>query len=121
MSEQVGPRAAWKATKKAAPEWGMQIPEIPGLVHQVFSRAARGELQLQWQSEELRQLRDEVREGRRRTTRVITGAGLFVGGCVLLAGGFSLSWAPQYSVSLAWVVVAIGGVMMASGSRSKGD
>ncbi|MCB1735857.1 MAG: ubiquinone biosynthesis regulatory protein kinase UbiB [Gammaproteobacteria bacterium] len=115
MSEQVGPRAAWKATRKAAPDWGTQIPEIPGLIHQVFSRAARGELQLRWQSEELQQLRQEVQESRRGTMRAITGAALFVGGCVLLAGDFSLPVLSQYSAGFAWLSLATGALMMFTG------
>lgn len=83
MSEQVGARAAWHRTRKALPEWGEVLPEIPGLVHSVLRDAREGRLSIHWQDPETPKLRAEMRRQQRRTRWTIAGAALLVAGAVL--------------------------------------
>jgi len=78
MSEQVGARAAWQRTRRALPEWGEVLPELPGLVHAVLKEARAGRLTLRHEDPEGARLRAEVRRQQRRNQRTIAGSALVV-------------------------------------------
>ena len=61
MSEQVGPRAFIRRVRETLPQISEDLPEVPLLVHRVLRKAVDGDLKIQWQSEQLEQVRDEIR------------------------------------------------------------
>jgi ubiquinone biosynthesis protein len=97
MSEQVGPKAFVRRVKESLPQMSEDLPEVPLLAHRVLRKAADGELEIQWKSEQLEQIRDEIRDGNRRTQISLTGATFTLGG-LLSAGlldaaiGFNPLW-----------------------------
>ncbi len=78
MSEQVGPRAFMRNLRTSLPVWTETLPEIPQLLHNTLEQAVNGKLRIEWHSEELRQMRHELRAANRRTVAAIIGAGSIV-------------------------------------------
>ncbi len=85
MSEQVGPKAFLRRVKETLPQISEDLPEVPLLAHRVLRKAVDGELEIQWKSEQLEQIRDEIRTGNQRTQLSLAGATLTLGG-ILVAG-----------------------------------
>lgn len=113
MSEQVGVRSFFNRIKNNIPGWGESLPEVPQLIHDVLQRARHGTLQVQGSTEELRQLREEMRRANRRSFAAIIGAALVVSAAVLLgldgyapvmAGGAPVaSWALGLAGAALWI------------------
>ncbi len=97
MSQQVGPKAFARRVKETLPQLSEDLPEVPLLAHRVLRKAADGELEIQWKSEQLDRIREEIRTGNQRTQTTIAGASLVIAG-VLTAGlidtqiGFNPLW-----------------------------
>ena len=97
MSEQVGPKAFLRRVKETLPQISEDLPEVPLLAHRVLRKAVDGELEVQWKSEQLEQIRNEIRTGNQRTQNSLAGATLTLSG-VLVAGlldstiGFNPLW-----------------------------
>ena len=85
MSEQVGPKAFLRRVKETLPQMSEDLPEVPLLAHRVLRKAVDGKLQINWQSEQLEGIREEISSGNRRTRLSIFGGALLVSG--ILAGG----------------------------------
>ncbi len=85
MSQQVGPKAFLRRVKESLPQASEDLPEVPLLAHRVLRKAVDGQLEIQWKSEQLEQIRDEIRSGSQRTQISLAGATLTLGG--LLAAG----------------------------------
>ena len=83
MSEQVGARAFVGNLKQSIPQWSEALPELPMLIHRTLSQASNGNLTVQWQSEEIRKLRHELRRGNRRNVMAIAGTGLIVSAALI--------------------------------------
>ena len=79
MSEQVGPRAFLKRAADYLPRATEQLPELPAMAWRLLRDAEQGHLRVQWQSEQLKQIRQEIRDSNRRTVSSVAGAGLLVG------------------------------------------
>ena len=97
MSQQVGPKAFARRVKETLPQLSEDLPEVPLLAHRVLRKAADGELEIKWKSEQLDRIREEIRTGNQRTQTTIAGASLVIAG-VLTAGlidtqiGFNPLW-----------------------------
>ena len=83
MSEQVGARAFVGNLKQSIPQWTEALPELPMLIHRTLNQASNGNLIVQWQSEELRKLRHELRRANRRNVMAITGTGLIISAALI--------------------------------------
>jgi ubiquinone biosynthesis protein len=79
MSEQVGPRAFFKRASDYLPRATEQLPELPAMAWRLLHDAEQGRLRVQWESAQLRQIREEIRDSNRRTVASVAGAGLLVG------------------------------------------
>jgi ubiquinone biosynthesis protein len=101
MKKQVGPRATLRHLRDRLPEWGEQLPQLPGLAHDVLTRARNGQLEVHWKSDQLQQLHHDMRRQHRATRRGI------VGGALTVAAAIVYSAAPVAPVALAGVGVPI--------------
>ena len=87
--DHLGPRAMLRALRAEGPKWWALLPRMPGLVYETLQRAHAGELTLQWKSNELTRLRQQLREHERRHFFAMIGAGLLLGAVLLWGlGGF---------------------------------
>ncbi|MCB1792004.1 MAG: ubiquinone biosynthesis regulatory protein kinase UbiB, partial [Gammaproteobacteria bacterium] len=98
MAQQVGPKAFLRRVKETLPQISEDLPELPLLAHRVLRRAVDGQLSIRWQSDQLEQIRDEIRSGQQNGRATIAGGSLTVAG-VLSVGllesatlGFSPLW-----------------------------
>ncbi|MCB1925157.1 MAG: ubiquinone biosynthesis regulatory protein kinase UbiB [Gammaproteobacteria bacterium] len=98
MAQQVGPKAFLRRVKETLPQISEDLPELPLLAHRVLRRAVDGQLSIRWQSDQLEQIRDEIRSGQQNSRATIAGGSLTVAG-VLSVGllesatlGFSPLW-----------------------------
>ena len=80
MSEQVGARAFASRLKRSLPSWSERLPEMPELVHKALQQTVDGKLRIQWESNQLDKLRDEMKRSSRRNMFAITG-----GACLISA------------------------------------
>jgi len=78
MRERMGAKAMAKHLRRRLPEWGELAPELPGLAHDVLTRARDGRLSVTWNNPQLGDLRKEVRRQHRRSRRATAGAALIV-------------------------------------------
>jgi ubiquinone biosynthesis protein len=112
MNEQVGPRAFASNLRTSLPMWTEMLPEIPQLLHQTLKHALTGKFKVQWASQELRQLRQEVRRSNRRNVAATIGGSLVVSSALIYGlDGFSpvmLLGAPV----LTWLLGGIGIVFL---------
>jgi ubiquinone biosynthesis protein len=83
MSEQLGPRSLIRNLQDSAPEWSNTLPELPLMAHRFLDQATSGKLQVEWTSDELKQLRREVRTANRRTIGTVVGTGLLIASAVI--------------------------------------
>ena len=90
MQERLGRRAFLRELKKNLPRWGENLPALPGMAHEVLSKARDGKLKVQVASEEFEKIRQEMRRSSQRTVLAVFGAALLVSAAVLLGlDGFS--------------------------------
>ena len=109
MSEQVGPKAFLRRVKETLPQISEDLPEVPLLAHRVLRKAVDGELEIKWKSQQLEQIREEIRAGNRRTQFSLAGATLTLGG--ILAGGLL---GPATGINPLWLIAGLsgGGVLL---------
>ena len=121
MREQLGARALLREIKRQAPKWGETLPALPGLVYETLKLARSGEIEVRIRSEEIDQLRAEIRRANQRTVLVVIGAALLLGASVILGvGGTQLPmlWgAPIW----AWVLGGAGVILAFAAWSSGGD
>ncbi|MGD8555774.1 MAG: ubiquinone biosynthesis regulatory protein kinase UbiB [Chromatiales bacterium] len=85
MSEQVGPRAFLKRASESLPRATGQLPELPAMAWRLLHDAEQGRLRVQWQSEQLKQIREEISDSNRRTVAAVAGAGFLIGAVLVAA------------------------------------
>ncbi|MEJ2406889.1 MAG: ubiquinone biosynthesis regulatory protein kinase UbiB [Candidatus Thiodiazotropha sp.] len=87
MSEQIGRRAFLGKLKKNLPLIAENIPDLPMRINKIIEDAANGQLLIQWQSEELEQLRKQMKRNHRHTLSALSGSALLMSGTLLLVFG----------------------------------
>ncbi len=105
MADQVGPKAFLRRVKETLPQMSEDLPEVPLLVHRVLRKAVDGDLEIQWKSQQLEQIRKEIRNGNQRTQVSIAGGTLVAAG--LLASG---SFASAIGANPLWLTAGISGL-----------
>jgi ubiquinone biosynthesis protein len=80
LDRQRGPRAWWNKLRRHAPQWGLVLPEMPELLHDILQRAQQGQFHLPVENTELTEIRYELQRGLQRlallTSSVIVWMGL---------------------------------------------
>ena len=107
IKEQVGPKAFARRVKQNLPIMSETLPDLPLLVHKVFKDAAEGNLEINWKSEELNQLRNDVKRNHRQTLSAITGGSLLVSASLLYTLGGTL-----LATSIAGAGAGVGGLIL---------
>ena len=62
-----------------------QIPEVPRVVIDLLNKAQQGKLSFEWRSQELEQVREELRSSRQTTYSAIAGGSMLISGALLSA------------------------------------
>lgn len=113
LSEQLGVRALVKGFKKNLPYIAENLPEIPQLAYTALKKVAHNELEVNWRSEQLEDIKKEMKRSSRRSVYAITGGSLLISSS-LIAGLdgisptlISLAGVTMPAVSVVLVVPAI--------------
>jgi ubiquinone biosynthesis protein len=77
--------------KRELPRWLRTLPESPSALHEILRKTGRGELEIQWRSQELERLRGELRGDHRRLWLAVVGGSLVIS-AALLVGGPAPRW-----------------------------
>ncbi len=89
--DQYGPRAFLRSLKREFPRWLKQMPESPSALYEILRKTGRGELEIQWRSQDLERLRGEMHSNHRRLWLAVVGGSLVIS-AALLAGGPAPQW-----------------------------
>jgi ubiquinone biosynthesis protein len=84
VQDQVGPQAFVRRMKEALPQISEDLPEVPRLAYQALRQLHDGKLKLNWESQQLQQLHDSLRDSGRRTRQTIAGAALTVSAALVI-------------------------------------
>ncbi|MFP3873745.1 MAG: ubiquinone biosynthesis regulatory protein kinase UbiB [Thiohalophilus sp.] len=85
IREQIGPKAFIKHLRINFPMWAERLPQIPNMLYDVLQQAKDGNLTVELQDRQMRQLRREMRRANRRTWSAIVGASLILSATILAA------------------------------------
>lgn len=112
--ETLGPKATFKKLKEHLPIMGEKLPELPEMVYQVLSDAAKGELEIKWKSKQLDEIKQQMAKNHRKNIMAICGSSLVISAAIILGlDGFSplmLGDAPLAT----WVLGGLGGLLLFS-------
>jgi ubiquinone biosynthesis protein len=78
MDEQIGMRAMIRGLRKHLPTTAEKLPELPEMVYSLLDQAEAGQLRVQWHSQELRAIREEIAQANRRTVIAILAAAALI-------------------------------------------
>lgn len=92
IAQQVGPRAFVRQVKESLPQLSEELPQVPHLAYRLLKDATEGKLEIRWKSDELVQIKQELRKGQQRTRRSIGGGSLLISG--ILLGGLGSTLLP---------------------------
>lgn len=85
LSEQLGVRALVKGFKKNLPYIAENLPEIPQLAYTALRKVAHNELEIEWKSQQLEALKQQVKKSSDRSIHAIVGSSLLISSA-LIAG-----------------------------------
>lgn len=100
MAEQVSPVSFLKRLRAQIPNWSEQWPELPDQLYRVLKSANEGRLEIRWQSDELAQLKTNMRIQHRNLVTTISGATL------TFTGGISYTLISLSQTTLVWLAPA---------------
>jgi ubiquinone biosynthesis protein len=78
MSEQVGARALLERFRHTLPYMIEKLPDLPDLIYSLVERTESGHLKVEWHSQQLREIRDELHIAYRRTVIAIVSMALLI-------------------------------------------
>jgi ubiquinone biosynthesis protein len=100
MEEQVGARAMLDRLREDLPQVRDALRDLPGVIRSLSEQISRGDLKLNLQSPELKQIRDQLRKQQRQRYWLAVGATAIITGTLILTWGFL--------PSVAWTLIAAG-------------
>jgi len=114
MREKMGWQAALDNLKQEAPNWAQTLPKLPSLIHDLAQQAQDGNLRMQLSSQDLKQLKQEVRDASYRSAAAISGAAFIVGAAIIKGlDGYAPSMIAGVPV-LSWIFGVWGGILLYS-------
>ena len=116
MDEQAGLRSLFLGAKNNLPKFMEQLPHMPVMINEVIKQVHDNQLNLQWESQQLEQIRKEIKDANRRTTLSISGSALLI--TAVLSSTPLLPVVTSLS-PLSWGIALLGLVLLALGLRIK--
>ena len=78
MDEQAGLRSLFLGAKHNLPKFIEQMPHMPVMINEVIKQVHDQKLHVKWESQQLEQIRQEIKDANRRTTLSISGGALLI-------------------------------------------
>jgi ubiquinone biosynthesis protein len=85
LSEQMGLRALAKGLKNNLPFIAEHTPDLPRLAFKALDKLANDQLEIEWKSQQLEEVKQEIRQANRRTVRAVTGGSLLISAVLISA------------------------------------
>lgn len=106
MDEQVGVRALLNGAKDNLPKLLENLPYMPNMLHDIMQQTSQHQLKMQWESQQLEAIRQEMRHAQRNNQLAIIGGALLISATLttdteLLPSFLSISL-------LSWIAAALG-------------
>lgn len=114
MHEKMGWQAALDSLKEEMPNWAQTLPKLPSIIHDIAQQAQDGSLNVQLSSNDLKQLKQEVRDASYRSSTAISGAAFVIGAAVIKGlDGYAPTMVAGLPV-LSWIFGLLGGILLYS-------
>ncbi len=109
MGSRAGLRGLYRSARKNLPYWLDRLPDFPRKLMDMTDRLNDNRYQFEWNQEELRNLRLEIRKDNRKSHYSVTGATLLLGSVILYATHPVVSW---YSLAaLQFILPGVAGLL----------
>ncbi|WP_414040238.1 ubiquinone biosynthesis regulatory protein kinase UbiB [Acidithiobacillus sp. M4-SHS-6] len=105
LSRQRGPRGWWTEMQRHFPEWGLVLPEMPVLLHNILRQTQQGELPLVIRNQDLDGIRQELRRGMLRLSFGVSGTFIVIGIGIMAALTHKLDFAILDLPLWAWLIL----------------
>jgi len=107
-----------KGTKENLPRWLDRLPELPNKAIDLIERLRDGRIQVEWKSQEIDKLRNEVRLSNQRTVLAVIGSSFVICGALIYGlDGYS----PIMLGGAPWLTWMFGGIGLGLLIFSMGD
>ena len=117
MKEQVGPKAFFVRARRNLLPLSEQLPELPLLAYRILSDLDRGRLEVRGHTEELEQIRRQLRANQKSQAALIGGGAWLLGGILLLLFGPLSPLSPAMAEGLGFGCCLTGGFFLLRGRR----
>ncbi|BAU56690.1 ubiquinone biosynthesis regulatory protein kinase UbiB [Halorhodospira halochloris] len=87
MRDELGPHAVMRKMRRQFPEWGEKLPELPNRLDRGLNDLQTVRTEMQRQSQEMANLRNDLRRSNRRMYAVIAGSALIIAALLAYQGG----------------------------------
>ncbi|MCL4526163.1 MAG: ubiquinone biosynthesis regulatory protein kinase UbiB [Gammaproteobacteria bacterium] len=105
LSRQRGPQGWWSELKRYFPQWGLVLPEIPVLLHNILRQTQQGELPLVIRSDDIQGIRQELHSGLQKLTYSVGGTFIVVGLGIIAALEHRLDSRVLHLPVWAWLII----------------
>ena len=105
LSRQRGPQGWWSELKRYFPQWGLVLPEIPVLLHNILRQTQQGELPLVIRSNDIQGIRQELHSGLQKLTYSVGGTFIVVGLGIIAALEHRLDSPVLHLPVWAWLII----------------
>ena len=105
LSRQRGPQGWWSELKRYFPQWGLVLPEMPVLLHNILRQTQQGELPLVIRSNDIQGIRQELHSGLQKLTYSVGGTFIVVGLGIIAALEHRLDSPVLHLPVWAWLII----------------
>ena len=105
LSRQRGPQGWWSELKRYFPQWGLVLPEMPVLLHNILRQTQQGELPLVIRSNDIQGIRQELHSGLQKLTYSVGGTFIVVGLGIIAALEHRLDSPILHLPVWAWLII----------------
>ena len=91
-----------------APRWAAQLPELPELAYETLKLIREERLRVNWHSQQLGELQEQVRRGNRALVWAIAGAALLICAALIHVAGIDDGMRYAGVPLLSWIGVVLG-------------
>ena len=92
FNRRLHPKTLLQRALEQLPTLAEQLPEVPTWVLRLLDQAQQGKLKVQWQAQELAELKAQLAANQRRTIAAIVGSALLISASLLLGQGILTPW-----------------------------
>jgi ubiquinone biosynthesis protein len=92
FNRRLHPKTLLQRALDQLPTLAEQLPEVPTWVLRLLDQAQQGKLKVQWQAQELAELKAQLAANQRRTIAAIVGSALLISASLLLGQGILTPW-----------------------------